>query len=512
MAYRHLLRRTAALALVTITAGVGAVAAQAEDVYVATIPDGGIHRMSTANPSAGLVTIKTGLPLAFQGLVGTCSSLYAINGQKLVSLDPASGATTDLAQLSGGPQGLVVSADGTRLWWLDVTGAQIYTRLVSDPATTPSTAIASVTGVGNGSLLARVGDKLVVRNAANVGVLDVSATPNTTVTYTSTASTSDRTYVTGNSTRAFIERGTTSNYEILSMDPGSGNLVEIATSAGQPGVMLALDSSLLVFGGIGAGPHNVWNVPTAETASSLALTTDNKISGVEFPAFVQAATRACPKAAAAPAPAATAAPTVSGATTLGSTLTGTNGTWSHDPTVYTYQWERCTVGNASTCTPITGATRVTRLLQRGDVGKALRLAVTASNASGKATAHSALTAEVTAGSLRIFPTPGVSTNPTVVVRVPGPGTVTLTGTRTVSSGTRAAETNAACKRVVRKVTKGGLVRLTCRPTAATQAARYAGNTITVRLRVVYRPAKGASQTVTRTVVFRPLSSPEPVTG
>lgn len=517
MAYRHLLRRAAALALVTITAGVGAVAAQAEDVYIATVPAGDILRMSTDNPSAAPATVATGLPVAFQGLVGTCTSLYAINGGKLVSVDPASGAHAELARLGGAPQGLVASGDGTRLWWLNVSDSQIYTRLVTDPASTASTSIATVTGVGMGSLLARVGDKLVVRNASNVGVLDASSSPNTTVTYTSTTPTSDRTYVAGNATRAFIEIGSAGSYTIKSFDPATQAAVDLATSAAGIGVMVAFDSNLWVFGAANTGApanNNLWNVPVTESAASLALTASNKINGAELPGIVQAATRACPKAAAAAAlaPAATVAPTVSGTTTIGSTLTGTNGTWSHDPTSYTYQWERCTVGNANSCTPIAGATRVTRLLQRGDVGKALRLAVTATNASGKATAHSALSAEVTAGSLKIFSTPGVSANPVLLLRVPGPGIVTLTGTRTVSSGTRAAAGDAACKKVVRKVTKGGLLRLICRPTAATQATRYAGGTVTVRLRAVYRPNKGAPQTATRVVVFRPLSSPEPVTG
>lgn len=514
MAFKHLMRRTAALALVTITAGVGAVAAHAEDVYIATVSGGigGIYRMSTDNPAAAPVLVKDGLvPLKFQGLVGTCSTLYALLPQKIVSLDPATGATADVATgLGFSAESLVLSADGTRFWWVD--GSKVYTRLVSDPPSVASTEIATVTTANQKSfLMARVGDNLVHRNDQGWQTFAAASSP-TSVSQSTLDYGSNQTFIAGSATRAFIEVQDNARYRIESIDPSVDSSVILATTGYAPGVMLAFDSNLWVFGGGGA--NNVWNVPISDSTSTLALTSSNTINGAELPGLVQAATRACPKAAAAaaPAPAVTAVPTVSGTTTLGSTLTGTNGTWSHDPTAYAYQWERCTVGNAGSCVPIAGATRVTRLLQRGDVGKALRLSVTASNASGKATAHSALTAEVTAGALKIFPTPGVSANPGILLRVPGPGTVTLTGTRTVSSGTRATATNAACKTVVRKVTKGGLVRVICRPTAATQAARYAGATVTVRLRVVYRPNTGASSTATRVVVFRPLSSPEPVTG
>ena len=48
-----------------------------------------------------------------------------------------------------------------------------------------------------------------------------------------------------------------------------------------------------------------------------------------------------PVAALAAAPANTSLPTVSGSAFVGSTLTGTTGTWSNSPTSYSYQWQRC---------------------------------------------------------------------------------------------------------------------------------------------------------------------------
>jgi RHS repeat-associated protein len=48
-----------------------------------------------------------------------------------------------------------------------------------------------------------------------------------------------------------------------------------------------------------------------------------------------------PVAALAAAPANTGLPTISGSAFVGSTLTGTTGTWANSPTSYSYQWQRC---------------------------------------------------------------------------------------------------------------------------------------------------------------------------
>ena len=93
-------------------------------------------------------------------------------------------------------------------------------------------------------------------------------------------------------------------------------------------------------------------------------------------------------------PANTALPAISGTATVGSTLTAGTGTWTENPTSYAYDWRRCDAAGAS-CTPI-GATGSTYVVAAADLGATLRVAVTATNASGSAPAAalSAATAAV----------------------------------------------------------------------------------------------------------------------
>lgn len=93
------------------------------------------------------------------------------------------------------------------------------------------------------------------------------------------------------------------------------------------------------------------------------------------------------------APKNTALPTVSGTVDVGSALTTSNGTWSNDPTKYTYAWERCDE-HGNKCSTISGATDATYMLTTADVGTALRAAVTAANGAGSTTATSVPTAVV----------------------------------------------------------------------------------------------------------------------
>jgi predicted nucleic acid-binding Zn ribbon protein len=78
-----------------------------------------------------------------------------------------------------------------------------------------------------------------------------------------------------------------------------------------------------------------------------------------------------------------------------STLTAHPGEWDNNPT-YTYTWQRCT-GTPTICTTIAGSpTTDTYRIVQADVSKRIRVIVTATNPTGKATAASAQTGKINA--------------------------------------------------------------------------------------------------------------------
>lgn len=98
-----------------------------------------------------------------------------------------------------------------------------------------------------------------------------------------------------------------------------------------------------------------------------------------------AATQAAPKN--------TALPTISGVTREGRALTASKGTWTGNPTSFTYAWSRCN-RQGNKCTTIGGAAAITYVLQAADVGGTVRVTVTAKNADGSTSATSAPSALV----------------------------------------------------------------------------------------------------------------------
>ncbi len=94
-------------------------------------------------------------------------------------------------------------------------------------------------------------------------------------------------------------------------------------------------------------------------------------------------TAAAPTAAAqADPPANTVVPAVSGTPQDGSTLTADTGTWTGtSPILYTYEWQRCDADGAN-CAAIPGATGPAYDLTPADVGHAVAVVVTGTNAGG----------------------------------------------------------------------------------------------------------------------------------
>jgi hypothetical protein len=88
------------------------------------------------------------------------------------------------------------------------------------------------------------------------------------------------------------------------------------------------------------------------------------------------------------APASSSAPTISGSPLVGSTLSGSTGSWVGDePITYSYRWLRCdAAGNA--CKELSGKTTSSYKVVQADVGNTLRLRVIAKNSRGQSDAFS----------------------------------------------------------------------------------------------------------------------------
>jgi hypothetical protein len=89
-------------------------------------------------------------------------------------------------------------------------------------------------------------------------------------------------------------------------------------------------------------------------------------------------------------------PAVKGTLLSGATVTASTGTWTGAaPMTYTYTWQRC--GLLGSCVVIAGATSATYVLGAWEVGRRLKVTVTATNAKGTSAATSALTGLVGRG-------------------------------------------------------------------------------------------------------------------
>lgn len=126
-----------------------------------------------------------------------------------------------------------------------------------------------------------------------------------------------------------------------------------------------------------------FTLSTAVGAASPAATTTS------------ATTTTAPTTTTEPAPSNTKQPTITGTARDGQTLTAQNGSWTNDPTSFSYQWLRCDA-NGGACSAIGGADSQHYTVTSQDVGHRLAVEVTATNAGGSGTARSAPTGVVQA--------------------------------------------------------------------------------------------------------------------
>jgi hypothetical protein len=116
---------------------------------------------------------------------------------------------------------------------------------------------------------------------------------------------------------------------------------------------------------------------TATNADGSAMATSNPT------AIVQAKALDKPKN--------TKAPAISGSLVVGAVVKANRGTWTGSaPITFTYTWARCNMAG-SDCSAIVAAAGTDYMIREADVGKTLRVQVTATNAAGSVNAVSAQT-------------------------------------------------------------------------------------------------------------------------
>jgi hypothetical protein len=124
-----------------------------------------------------------------------------------------------------------------------------------------------------------------------------------------------------------------------------------------------------------------------------------------------------------PIPTNTAPPSITGTVGVGQALTEMHGTWTHSPTSYGYQWQRCD-GAGATCVNIPRAQGPAYTPVDADVGHTLVVQETASNSGGTSSpAPSSATAAVPAPPLVANPGENVQTIVNVPVLFDGSGSM-----------------------------------------------------------------------------------------
>ena len=179
-------------------------------------------------------------------------------------------------------------------------------------------------------------------------------------------------------------------------------------------------------------------------------------------------------------PANTAPPGITGTAQQGQTLTETHGTWTNEPTSYSYQWQQCnSLGEG--CLPISGAISQTYVPTAADVEHTLRVQETASNSGGASSpASSAQSAVVKPAAPTNTALPAIS------------GSAQEGQTLTASNGSWSGEPTSYAYQWQRCNSSGGSCAAITGATAQTYTAASADVGSTLRVAVTASNSGGAS--------------------
>jgi hypothetical protein len=166
-------------------------------------------------------------------------------------------------------------------------------------------------------------------------------------------------------------------------------------------------------------------ISTPTLLNGLSFTTYNN-GGLSFDAKVVGLPQA---------PANQQPPALSGSPQQGDLLQTTNGSWSNNPTSFTYQWEDCTTAAESSCTPIAGATQNAYTLTASDAGLYVTAIVSAHNAAATGSATATPPKGPIVGPQTTPPPPPAGQTPKLVVGPSVNGTPLPGNTLTCNPGT-----------------------------------------------------------------------------
>jgi hypothetical protein len=181
----------------------------------------------------------------------------------------------------------------------------------------------------------------------------------------------------------------------LAVDPGTWSATQPVSFAYQWQRCNSSGSSCSAIGGGATGQsYQLTSNDQGKTLRAMVIATN--------PLGSASATSA-PTAVVVAPPANTVLPKITGTAQEGKTLTASKGTWSGTaPITYAYQWQTCNDSAGTGCAAIFGATQPTYAVSNGDVGRFMRVIVTATNSAGSVSAISSSTAAVLAAPVAGF--------------------------------------------------------------------------------------------------------------
>jgi hypothetical protein len=315
-------------------------------------------------------------------------------------------------------------------------------------------------------------DTTQLTNGGHVFAVTATATDGTKASVTATATTKNAPV---NTRRPSIS-GTAKDGSTLSADRGTWTG---PAPIGYAYIWLRCDSAGNGCAAISGATGSSYRATTADVGRRLRVTVNASNSAGAVAATSDAIG---PVAAHGSAPTPAAAPSISGTARDGSILTASPGSWRNSPTSYAYQWLRCD-SNAANCGAIAGANSRQYTVATADVGRRLRVAVTASNAFGAAVATSNATVTVQATGTA----PANTSLPSIV------GTTKDGSKLDVNNGSWSGSQPLTFSYTWRRCDSGGNA---CIDVSGASAASYVATTAdvghTLRVAVTARNARGAS--------------------